>query len=169
MKTRDFIFISLWFYIGWFGCVLLASTAYGAMSFIFPAILFSFLFFKKQVSFQFINIFVGISLVGIFFDSLVIHFEWMTISGPSDYLIPIWLVSIWFLFALSIPKLGFLIKAPLWVMALLGCIMGPLSYKSGELFEVLTLTSPWTIFIYALFWTIFFPMVIFTTRRFHEY
>lgn len=166
MKTRDFVFISLWFYIGWFGCVYFATQANDSCSLLFPFILLVFLGFKKQITFHFLKIFVLTSFIGIIFDAFLIHFKWISVRGQSGFLIPTWLISLWFLFSLSMLKIGTRFKVPFSIVAFLGMVMGPLSYKSGELFQILTFTSPFTIFIYGIFWLFFFPFVIYSSRRF---
>jgi hypothetical protein len=41
-----------------------------------------------------------------------------------------------------------------------------LNYKSGEVFNVLTFTSPDTYLYYAVFWALFFPAVLIFSKRF---
>lgn len=166
MTKRDIFVVIAFFYSGWFGAVLLAPTKYANASLIFPLSLAVYLLVRNQFTTKTVYLTLAISALGIFFDSLLLRFGYISAYGGSEIGIPIWLVSIWLLFSLSTVKLGTLIKLPIWTVALLGLVFGPLSYKSGEVFNVLTLTSPTTILIYALFWALVFPATIISAKRF---
>lgn len=166
MKTVDFIFVGILFYVGWFGSVFLAKTEFSLASLFFPAILIGFLAFKKSLSRTDMLCALGISVFGILFDFLLIQFGFVTAQGKYVLLLPVWLVSIWLLFSFSMVKLALRFRPPLWLAAVLGFIMGPLSYKSGELFQVLTLSTSISLLIYAIFWAVMFPIILTLPKRF---
>ncbi len=166
MKNLESLFIFLWFYIGWFACVFLAQSEFASWLLLFPGVLLCFLIYRKQFSLKIFIACATISIIGILFDFLLLRFEWTAVYGQTLFLIPTWLMSIWLLFSLSMINLGTRLKMPLWLAAILGFFMGPLSYKSGEMFQVLTFTSHSTILIYAIFWMIFFPIVLLFSRRY---
>lgn len=165
MKKIDFIFIILLFYAGWFGSVFLARTDFSLVSLIFPFALVGFLFFRKNLNVQGLKLALGISVAGILFDFLLIHFGFISAIAEPVLLIPIWLISIWLLFSFSMIKLGPQLKPALWLAVLLGGIMGPLSYKSGEYFQVLSFSSAQTFWIYSIFWALMFPLVLNLSKR----
>lgn len=165
MKTTDYIFLSVLFYVGWFGCVFLARTDFSEASLIFPLLLLGFLHFKKSLTRHDCVYALSLSLIGIIFDHFAIRFELISVSEENVMLIPVWLISIWLLFTFSMLKFGSKLHPPLWLAAMLGGIMGPISYKSGEYFQVLKFLSPLTFFIYAAFWAVVFPLTLYLSRR----
>ena len=109
---------------------------------------------------EFVKAFI-LFLIGICADTIasnlgLIHFN----LKATDYFIPAWMLSLWLLF---IPTI-FILKKPLgnrlWLAALIGGILGPISYKSGEYFDVLSFNNFTVIFIYSVFWAIYLPSSI---------
>lgn len=166
MKNNDIIFTVILFYIGWFGSVFLAKTAFSIASLLFPVLLIGFLFVKKNLNVKAVFFASLVSILGIVFDFALVHFGFISVSGESLFLIPAWLISIWLLYAFSMLKLGPRLSPPIWIAVLLGMIMGPLSYKSGEAFQVLTFSNSTTFYIYAAFWAVMFPLVLTLSKRF---
>lgn len=154
------------FYVGWFGSVFLARTSYANLAILFPLILLAFLLFKKQLNSKLIFLAALISVIGVLFDSLLVSLNYVLIEGQTGWLIPLWLMSIWLLFTFSMVKLGPALRWPIWLASALGFIMGPLSYKSGEALRVLAFLTPWTFWVYAIFWAICFPLVLIYSKRF---
>ncbi len=166
MKNKDFIFVVILFYIGWFGSVLLAKTSFSALSLLFPSLLILVLYFTKNLTKKNMLFAAAIFTIGMIFDFSLIHFGFITAIGHPTLPVPVWLTSIWLIFSFSIIKLGVKINFPLWVNAPLGMVMGPLSYKSGEIFQVLTFQSSFTFLLYAVFWGITFPLILNFSKRF---
>lgn len=166
MKNKDLGIVVILFYLGWFGSVFLAKTSFSIASLIFPVFIIAFLYFRKILTKKNIIFALAISLVGILFDFLLIRLGFITAYGDSLLLFPIWLISIWLSFSFSMLKISANFRAPLPIAALLGMIMGPLSYKSGEAFQVLSFLSPITFLIYAAFWGITFPLILFLSKRY---
>lgn len=166
MTGLDIAVTVVTFYVGWFGSVLLAPTAYGALSLIFPGALAGFLVVRHRLGLRDAVLALAISTVGLIFDFVMIHFEFISARGLVVFSLPVWLISIWLLFSLSMLKLGTRLEPPIWLSLILGAVMGPLSYKSGELFEVLTFTHPLTVYVYAVFWALAFPAVLKLSKRF---
>ena len=164
MKRAELIFIFSLYYAGWLGSVLLAKTKYQIFSIAFPIVLVAFLAFKNQLSAQSALVAFTISIFGIIFDQALISLELMRLMG-SQVMAP-WLVAIWLLFSFSMVKLGPQFRFPIWIGALLGSVAGPLSYKAGEVFEVLYFSHPFTVWIYAIFWALMFPVILVLSKRF---
>lgn len=165
MKTKDYVIIAVLFYIGWFGSVFLAKSISSIATLFFPLILFGYLFFTDSISTNELKLSLGVSLVGIVFDYSLFELGFVDIVRDPHFNLPFWLISIWLLFAFSIVKMAKKFQLPLWLAALLGAIVGPLSYKSGEYFSVLSFTKPQTFLIFAIFWGITFPLVIDISKR----
>ena len=162
----NFIFIAVWFYLGWFGCVFFASEEHSILTLLFPLILITFLFFRRLLSIRLFVLSTLFSIVGIAFDSQLIRFDFVQVVGETSMFIPIWLVSIWLLFSFSMTQLGSWWRIPIWLGSILGFIFGPFSYKSGELLQVLFFNGDTGLFVYAIFWALMFPSVLYFTRRY---
>lgn len=160
MKNRDATITIILFYLGWFGCVFIAKTSLSIVSLVFPLVLASFLYMRRSIGRGSTIFALTLSLLGVLFDLSLIHLGFVTVYGNPGFIVPVWLVSIWLLFSFSVVKLGPIIDLPIWLSSFLGMIVGPLSYKSGELFEVLRFSSSATFAIYACFWGIVFPLVL---------
>lgn len=170
MKSKDLLIVIVLFYIGWFGCVLLAQTKFSALSMSFPILLIVFLYFTKYLTPKSLAFAGLIFALGVAFDFLMIYQGWIQIPGekslPNPFYFPVWLFGIWLLFAFSMIVIAPKFKAPLPLAVILGAIMGPLSYKSGEVFQVLSFSSSTTFLIYAVFWGTVFPLSLHLSKRF---
>lgn len=166
MKYRDLFFISSLFYIGWFASVFLAKTSFSIISLVFPAVLIAFLVSIKNLNVKNTFLALAITIAGVVFDFFMIKFEFIRIQGEILVLIPTWLVAIWLLFAFSMIKLGTMLNPPLWLSIAAGALMGPISYKSGEIFQVLEFSSAGTFVIYAIFWGFTFPIILKLSKRY---
>ena len=154
------------FYLGWFGSVFLASTSYAFASLAFPSALIVFLTLRNQLKFSGTLFALCVACLGVAFDSLAIRLGLVHVLEPVDSWMPVWLVAIWLLFAFSTANLGPRLHVPIWLATSLGFVVGPLSYKSGEYFQVLTLASPSALLVYAIFWALMFPSTVILSKRF---
>lgn len=165
MRNKDILVVMILFYIGWFGSVFLAQTPFSDFSVLFPILLIGFLYFRNGLTKRSIIGASIISVVGILFDFTLIRFGFIAVAGFASFLIPTWLLSIWLLFSFSMMKLAKFFSLPIWMASALGLVMGPLSYKSGEYFQVLTFSSSATLLIYAAFWAVIFPLTLHLAKR----
>ena len=165
-NKQNLFFVVLWFYLGWFGCVFLASEAHSITTLLFPLILVVFLFYRRLLSARLFLLSSLFSVLGILFDSQLIRFGYVEVVAGTSFFIPLWLVSIWLLFSFSMTQLGSWWRIPIWLGSILGFVIGPLSYKSGELLHVLFFNGTAGLIIYAIFWALMFPSVLYFTRRY---
>ena len=161
MKRYIPIILYIWLYLGWFACVWLGKIGEAAYSLFIPCggwLIFCRIFSLAPL--EYIKALI-LCLTGILADGLasklgLIHFS---VKDTGNF-IPLWMISLWLLF---IPTI-FLLKKPLgerlWLAALLGGIIGPASYKSGEFFGILRLDGFIAVLIYVIFWTLFLPFAI---------
>lgn len=166
MRYREVIFVSMSYYFGWFGCVFLARTDWAWCSVLLPLILASAFFAHRLIQIKSLILAICISTVGIVADSIIASAGVISFWGQSNLLIPLWLVSIWLLFSLCMVALNNRLSISVWLASALGMIFGPLSYKSGEAFEVLRFHSSMTFVIYAVFWAVSFPAILALSKRF---
>lgn len=163
--TSPVVLIGAYYYLGWFASVLLARSAFSWAALLAPLLLIGFLVFKRILRRRELAVGLAAAGGGIVFDSWMANRGLIAVQGQQSSLIPVWLISIWLLFSFSMLIMGRAIRIPTVVASLLGAIAGPLSYKSGEFFEVLTLNSPSAIWLYAGFWSIAFPSILFLAKR----
>lgn len=161
MKKYIPLILYVWLYVGWFACVWLGKTDEAAYSLFFPCV--GGLIFCRVFSLapsEYLKAFT-LLLIGILADSLSLKFGLIHFNAKITVdFIPLWMISLWLLFMPTI----FLLKKPLgerlWLAALIGGIIGPISYKSGEFFGVLSLDGFHVILIYSIFWMLYLPLSI---------
>lgn len=166
MQRLDFLFLFLFFDLSWFACVFLGKTSFSSLSLLLPLILISYLFWRSFLSSAKIFLSLGILALGLLFDFLMFQQGFISFPERNLFLLPVWLISIWILFSFSMVQMGSQMKMPLGIAALLGLVFGPLSYKSGEAFDVLLFSEAWTLYLYAFFWALAFPSILYFSKRF---
>lgn len=131
----------------------------------FPLFLLGVLFYWKKVDAKLLSLMVVMVAVGVIFDSLMAIKNLVVFTQPDSFFIPVWLISIWWLFILLIPVMVPVFFSRLALAALLGAIFGPLSYASGSALQVLHLQGGLAAGLYAIFWGLYFPLVIFAAGK----
>lgn len=166
MTNRQSVALIIWFYLGWFGCIYFGQWQISNWSFVFPFLPMIYLYLSKLISTRQLVFLFASSLLGIGFDSAAYFFQLIQFPNQTATMIPTWLMAIWFLFATVFPLSHRVFKAKLILAAILGAVFGPLSYYSGEAFQALAFKSNQAIFIYAIFWGIYFPMMHYFYRKY---
>ncbi len=158
-KTWLSFFLFAYFYAGWFGCIYFAKSWFPWLSLLIPTVLVTLLWLNRAL--RPLGFFSAIILAtaGMFFDAALGEWGYILLPNRAGYLAPVWLMAMWLLFTFSMLHLSSKWKIPLWLQLPLGFIMGPLTYKSGEYFAVLEFSHPHTVWIFAIFWAIFFPLL----------
>ena len=147
----------IWIYAAWFGCLVLARYGWGDFSLAFPILSWAFLASLRRLDPRTVVKVVSLCLVGIAFDATSQALGWIRIEPAPQQGLPLWMYSLWFLFGASLPDLEAVFGPRLFVGALASAVLGPYSYKAGEKFEILYMTSFDVNFIYAAFWALYFP------------
>jgi hypothetical protein len=150
------IAFSIWIYAAWFGCVFCAKHGWELESLFFPIITWvSFRFIYRPARREIIKILILCAL-GLVFDSSIYSLGGIHYSHSPLVAMPIWMVSLWFTFVPSFLPLSQALNGRFVVAAILGGVLGPLSYRAGETFGVLYLQSIFVVGLYSLFWALFF-------------
>ncbi len=171
MNKKNQMIIFAMSYIGWFACILAGKYGLGAWIFAVPLIFVATLARFTRLTFRQGGAFALIALIGIAFDSLALQLGWIALMAPTGELLPpgeltpAWLVALWILFGCTIPLYDGWMKGRLWLAALLGLIIGPLSYRSGAAFDTLLFPDKTVFIYYGLFWAGFFPLSMFIYER----
>ncbi len=156
-----------YYYLGWFACIKMAQSGYELLTLLIPIPLFLWSFFFGE-SIKAIFFSLLLSLVGMTFDSLASYREWIHFENTnSSQLLPLWLMTLWLLFAGTLPALGRFFKGKYFWAAALAAIFGPLTYKSGENFKLINFSQTTSlgflqisdvVILYSVFWAIYFPV-----------
>lgn len=146
------------FYLGWFGSVFSVERNLQVYSLMFPLIGFFIVIFGKEFKnpSHFICA-VFLTALGMAFDYLAALLGWISFQPVNQNgFLPIWLISIWLLFLSLWPVTQDLFKKRFLIAGILAFVMGPVSYLSGEKFQVLFLQSDLVALYYAIFWCLYF-------------
>lgn len=94
---------------------------------------------------------VAVAVMGIALDSLWMNLHLYRFPTESTTLIPLWLMTLWFGFALTLPSsLVWLLSRPSWFVPVCA-LMGPLSYAAGRRLGALDFDEP-VLLLLALQW-----------------
>lgn len=165
MSKKIMIALIVWFYLGWFGCIYFAKWGLENFSLLFPLFPFTYFLKAKLFSNKELIFFLGAAIVGILFDSSAYFAKLIQFENHQSGFIPVWLISMWFLFVSVLALSHAFFQSRLWLAAALGAVFGPLSYLSGEAFQVFSFTSQLSILIYAIFWAVYFPAMHYIYRK----
>ncbi len=157
MSKKLPLIVGIWFYIGWFSSVLLGQKGLDLYSLFFPLISWILIFQIYKPLKSLLLLFGALCFVGLGFDLLMGQTDYAQIVTNWGHF-PIWLLSIWLLFVSILPLLENLFKGRLFIAGLLGAILGPFNYITGEYWEVFYLYGSLPIIFYALFWALYFPL-----------
>lgn len=165
-KINPKLLLPVWAQLGWFGCVYFGKLNWGFASLIFPLVSWLLLNFSFGLNRQKSVRLLVLLLVGIVFDSTSAYFNLIQMTPPAEIgWLPLWLISLWLLFASTLPLLQSLFQDRYILAALVGAVIGPLSYRAGAQFETLILNGTVATLVYASFWASYIPIAIFWLRR----
>jgi len=96
-----------------------------------------------------------ILIVGCLFDFVCFHYNIIKFNGDDVFILPKWLLALWFLFAWVAPYLVQQFRERRFVISALSCVFGPLSYYSGISFGIVEIPNQTFFLIYGIFWGVF--------------
>lgn len=152
------------FQIGWMVCVL-GGDLY-ALLYTLGAVLIHQLFLvENKAEWLFIAI---VTVVGCLWDSLMALSGVMVYADAAAIGIPVWLVCLWVLFAMTFMHALSWLRSYLWLAAVFAGVFGPLSYWLGDELSSADVGSPmiWSLLIMAAGWAVLFPAGMYLTTRF---
>ncbi len=154
-------FLSAWIYLGWFGCVYFGKIGWEFLTILFPLVSWSLMKFSFDLTRAFMFRLLILLFMGLLFDSCGVYFELIRTVPPAERgFLPIWLISLWFLFISSLPLLQNLLRKKYLLASILGAIFGPLSYSAGAKFGTLVVNGNSALLVYAFFWAVYVPIAI---------
>lgn len=177
------VVLSVWTYLGWFGCVYCGKLGWSAASLVFPAISWLLLRAVSGLNRGLLLRLLVLFCIGVTFDSIAVYVGIIQPTPPAEMgWLPLWLISLWLLFVSSLPLLQTMLqtsfrrqtptktltrpsRSHVWrqsfLAAMLGAIFGPLSYRAGSQFDVLMMDGAFALVLYAIFWAVYIPGAIF--------
>lgn len=158
------------FQLGWFAAVLGAAHGFPWLG---PALIgFVVLFHllgaarpKREVL-----LILSAMLIGALFETLLYRLGWVTYSGYTGFIAPLWMIALWGNFAttLNVCLRGLRDKA--YLLALLGLVGGPAAYWGGVKLGALLWVEPMQVLIYlALGWGSLTPLLARLAQRLDGY
>ena len=121
------------FQVGWFACILGGASGHVAASVLFSLTLVAISVWQTPFKKNLLELFIKIGLYGLVGDTLLLQLGLLQFTSPVPFtfLSPIWMLSLWILFASTLNQsMAWLSGKPL-MGALVGAIFGPLSYIAG--------------------------------------
>lgn len=154
-------------YLGWFGCVYLGKIGWEFATLIFPILSWYLLNKSFAINSKMLYRLVILTVIGVLFDYSALHFGLISLITVDEFtLLPIWLISLWVLFASSLPLMQSFLRNKLILSSIIGGIFGPLSYHAGSSIGVLELNGNSAYLTYIIFWAIYTPLaILWLTRR----
>lgn len=154
------VFLYLWFYVGWFVCIFLAQRDLSSWSLLLAAISWGLSLKIYPMRAKGLLFFLLLLGLGLGFDFFALQVGLLEIMTHKEFGLPLWLVSIWLLFLSVLPMMRSFFAHRLVLAGILGALLGPLSYVSGQKFSVINLVGSTAVLVYGLFWSLFFPFAI---------
>lgn len=151
------------FQVGWFVCVLGGNSV--SVLAVIVMLLCHWLFVSKNSGEWKSILFVAV--LGVLIDSLLFSLS-VLVFPQHDLLPPIWLMSLWIIFATTLNHAFKWLQSHLMLAVWVGGIFGPLSYLAGvKLTDVdFGISSVYALLILSVIWAIFLPFALHVPVRF---
>jgi Protein of unknown function (DUF2878) len=121
------------FQLGWFACILGAANQRVFWAVIGSLVIIAFHVWSSPSPKTEISLLLKALFLGVFVDTLIVHLGLINFkdSWPSKYLSPVWMWTLWVLFATTINGSMSWLRGRPKLSILLGSICGPMSYEAG--------------------------------------
>jgi len=111
-----------------------------------------------------LKIMLIIAVLGVSIDCMLKQLNMVSFPhyDSNNLLIPLWLIALWFVFALMVPYSLYWLKKNLKVACIAGAIGGSFSYYLGHKLGALQLAEPliFSVSAYFIFWGAIFPLAL---------
>ncbi len=155
-------------HLAWFAVVLGAAhemPLWGTASIVLSMVWHLYVVPKPVAEFKLL---AAICLLGFGLETLNVHLGYLKYpSGqPDPRLAPYWMVALWGLLAITLNVTLRFLKKRLWLAALLGAVVGPLSFVSGVQLGGATFVDERSALIWlAVSWAAMMPLVMVLSNR----
>ena len=162
LSAKKITLNALLFKIGWWSCVILGSQNQANLAFVLGLCLLMIHFMYVSIHrVRDLKVIISITAVGFVIDSLLSYlgvFQFPQ-NAENNFFAPIWLVSLWMLFATTLEYSLRKLENKPWSSFLFGFLGGPVSYAAGRGFEILVFPNHFyiSLLIVGLIWGLLVP------------
>lgn len=151
----------VWFQLCWLSAVLLQQPLVVAALLLVHLILLPNK--KQEMAFIFLC-----AIPGLLIDSALTWFGLFQFSVPTTFILPAWLILLWFCFSATLNISLKYFADKLWLSALAGAIGGCSSYLAGARLDAVELGFSFaaSAVILAPIWAVLFPVLFYLRRTF---
>lgn len=155
--------------VAWFACVLSAAAGRPVWGTLTAAVLIAGHLWWARRAWPEFQLVLGALVVGMAFDAVLVATGAVLFpQGPGLPVIgPVWLLALWAAFATSMNVSMRWMRGRLWLAAVLGAVVGPVSFLGGVRLDAAVLPdTPRAIAVLAVGWAIAMPLLVVLSQRF---
>lgn len=150
----------IYFNFAWYGIAYFAVKGFYWVTMLIALVAYLIVWKQKNLATPFLRKAYQQALVlcglGLLFDVIMHFYGVVQFANMGGGLLPLWLVSIWVLFASVLPTLALTFKDRPIIGSMVAAISAPLSYLIAEKMTLLQFVFRQSYFIYVVFWFFFF-------------
>jgi hypothetical protein len=162
------------FQVGWLACVLAAANKLPVISVISVVVILAAHFILIGARKSEIVLLAAATLIGAVIDSINFQIGALrpaAASAQTPIIAPIWLISLWPLFASTLNHSLNWLKNQMLLAGMLGAVFAPVAYYAGTRLGALSLNNESLLFsllVIACEWAIITPLLVGLSQRFNS-
>jgi len=159
------------FQIGWFSCVLMAANNTPEIGVIITLLLVLLHLFISNRKVNTLALIFLVTVIGSTWDSVLTQQNILVYTSGVlvEYMAPIWIISIWLIFATTLTVTFKWLYGKYWSAMVLGAIFGPLAYLGGsELGAVMIPDMLTAMLALSIGWALLMPLLIWMAEYFQD-
>ena len=158
------------FQLGWFIAIWGAAHQELLPSMIAVALIFMIYIIQARYKKEAFILLLLIMLLGPIFDQCLLSFGLIEYKSQfSEYIVPIWIVALWGLFATTLNISLSWLKHYKLLAVLFGLIGGPLAYIVAEKLNAIQLMNSYALLALALGWALLTPLSFVIAKRWNGF
>jgi hypothetical protein len=158
------------FQLGWFIAIWGAAHQELLPSMIAVALIFMIYIIQARYKKEAFILLLLIMLLGPIFDQCLLSFGLIEYKSQfSEYIVPIWIVALWGLFATTLNISLSWLKHYKLLAVLFGLIGGPLAYIAAEKLNAIQLMNSYALLALALGWALLTPLSFVIAKRWNGF
>ncbi|MBP9841343.1 MAG: DUF2878 domain-containing protein [Simkaniaceae bacterium] len=161
------------YYFGWFLCVYLGGIGYSITSALISSFLtcgqLSMTFYQNRPLFyQDLRLAILALFLGVFMEMGFIQCGFLLYTGGNHLFPPLWLTSLYPLFAVTLNHSLVWIQKWKWLPFILGGIGAPLSYRAGEALHAVVIPDPYLLSLteIGVIWGLYLTLILYVNTHF---
>lgn len=158
------------FQLGWFIAIWGAAHQKLLLSMIAVALIFMVYMIQARYKKEAFILLLLIMLLGPIFDQCLLSFGLIEYKSQfSEYVVPIWIVALWGLFATTLNISLSWLKHYKFFAVLFGLIGGPLAYIAAEKLNAIQLMNSYALLALALGWALLTPLSFVIAKKWNGF